>query len=162
MKFPAWIYPSQLLKGALGRGNFSFAQFLTLNTRFTLHLICLFAQNHRFDFCQIPSIMILNFLNSDLLCFNFKRSWLLCSAHACFIGGYGVQDLCKWFNLFHIHYRVKFSDHALCFIQFLRVVSFQAPTVKCPIEKNGTRCFWFSTSRGTVLYIWKSSVDNFL
>ena len=28
---------------ALGHGNFRFAQFLTLNTRFALHLICLFA-----------------------------------------------------------------------------------------------------------------------
>ena len=36
---------------ALGHGNFRFDQFLTLNTRFTLHLICLFAHNHRgFDF----------------------------------------------------------------------------------------------------------------
>ena len=58
---------------AFGHGNFRFAQFLSLNTRFTLHLICLFAWNHcGFDFCQIPSIMIFNFLNSNL-CFNFKR-----------------------------------------------------------------------------------------
>ena len=36
---------------ALGHGNFRFAQVLTLNTRFTLHLKCLFARNHRgFDF----------------------------------------------------------------------------------------------------------------
>ena len=52
---------------ASGQGNFRFAQFLTLNTRFTLLLICLFACNRRgFDFCQIASIMILNFLNSNL------------------------------------------------------------------------------------------------
>ena len=52
---------------ALGHGNFRFAEFLTLNTRFTLHLICLFAPNHRgFDFCQIASIMVFNFLNSNL------------------------------------------------------------------------------------------------
>ena len=36
---------------ASGHGNFRFAQVLTLNTRFTLHLKCLFARNHRgFDF----------------------------------------------------------------------------------------------------------------
>ena len=52
---------------ALGRGNFRFPQFLTLNTIFMLHLICLFARNHRgFDFCQVASIMIFNFLNSNL------------------------------------------------------------------------------------------------
>ena len=52
---------------ALGHGKFRVAQFLTLNTRFPLHLICLFAENHRgFDFCQIASIMIFNFLNSNL------------------------------------------------------------------------------------------------
>ena len=52
---------------ALGQGNFRLAPFLTLNTRFTLLLICLFACNHRgFDFCPIASIMILNFLNSNL------------------------------------------------------------------------------------------------
>ena len=53
---------------ASGHGNLMFAQFLTLITRFTSHLICLFALNHRgFDFCQIASIMIFNFLNSNLL-----------------------------------------------------------------------------------------------
>ena len=51
----------------MGHGNFRFAQFLTLNTRFKLHLICLFAHNHRgLNFCQIASIMIFNFLNSSL------------------------------------------------------------------------------------------------
>ena len=49
---------------ALGHGNFRFSQFVALNTRFTTHLICLFAQNHcGFDFCQIASVMVFNFLN---------------------------------------------------------------------------------------------------
>ena len=78
---------------ALGHGNFRFAQFLTLNTRFTLHLICLFAQNHRgFDFCQIASIMVFNFLNSNLCALILKDWIMICAVHACFIGGYGVQD----------------------------------------------------------------------
>ena len=122
--------------------------------------------------CSWSEIFLLNFrkiytfffFEISLTAALILKDWIVITLFCtcCFIGGYGVQDLCKWFNFFHIHYRVKFSDHALCFIQFLRVVSFQAPTVKCPIEKNGTRCFWFPTSRGTVLYIWKSSVDNFL
>ena len=61
---------------ALGHGNFTFAEFLTLNTRFTLHLICLFAPNHRgFDFCQIASIMVFNFLNSNL-CPLILNDWI--------------------------------------------------------------------------------------
>ena len=62
---------------ALGRGNFRFAQFLTLNTRFALHLMCLFAQNHRgFDFYQIASIMVFNFLNNNLFALILK-DWIM-------------------------------------------------------------------------------------
>ena len=62
---------------ALGHGKFRFAQFLTLNTRFTLHLMCLFSQNHRgFDFCQIANIMIFNFLNSNL-CASILKDWIM-------------------------------------------------------------------------------------
>ena len=62
---------------ALGHGNFKFAQFLIWNTRFTLHLICLVAQNHRdFDFCQIASIMVFNFLNSNL-CPLILKDWIM-------------------------------------------------------------------------------------
>ena len=62
---------------ASGQGNFRFAQFLTLNARFTLLLICLFACNHRgFDFCQIASIMIFNFLNSSL-CALILKDWIM-------------------------------------------------------------------------------------
>ena len=84
---------------ALGHGKFRFAQFLTLNTRFTLHLICVFSQNHRgFDFYQIASIMIFNFLNSNL-CASILKDWIMITLSnckplldACFIGAYGVQD----------------------------------------------------------------------
>ena len=59
---------------ALGLGNFRLPQFLTLNTRFMLHLICLFACNpHGLDFCQVASIMIFNFPEQQPLCCNFKR-----------------------------------------------------------------------------------------
>ena len=62
---------------ALGQGNFRFAQFLTLNTRFALHLMCLFAQNHcGFDFYQITGIMVFNFLNSNL-CALFLKDWIM-------------------------------------------------------------------------------------
>ena len=62
---------------ALGLGNFRFAQFLTLNTRFTLHLVCLLAQNHRaFDFCQIANIMVFNYLNSNL-CALILKDWIM-------------------------------------------------------------------------------------
>ena len=64
-------------EAALGHGNFRFAQFLIWNTRFTLHLICLFAQNRRdFDFCQIASIMVFNFLNSNL-CPLILKDWIM-------------------------------------------------------------------------------------
>ena len=62
---------------ALGCGNFRFPQFLTLNTIFMLHLICLFARNHRgFDFCQVASIMIFNFLNNNP-CAVILKDWVM-------------------------------------------------------------------------------------
>ena len=62
---------------ALGHGYLRFAQFLTLNTRFALHLMCLFAQNHcGFDFYQITGIMVFNFLNSNL-CALFLKDWIM-------------------------------------------------------------------------------------
>ena len=39
---PEFVHHS--CSSVFGHGNFRFAQFLTLNTRFTLHLICLFAR----------------------------------------------------------------------------------------------------------------------
>ena len=54
-----------------------FLNFLTLNTRFMLHLICLFARNHcGFDFYQVASIMIFNFLNSNL-CAVILKDWVM-------------------------------------------------------------------------------------
>ena len=108
-----------------------------------------FAHGVKFSFSTSGRFILSFFFEISLTASLILKDWIVISLFCtcCFIGGYGVQDLFKWFNFFHIHYRVKFSDHALCFIQFLRVVSFQAPTVQCPIEKNRTGCFWFSISR---------------
>ena len=107
------------------------------------------AHGVKFSFSTLGRFILFFFFEISLTAALILKDWIVITLFCtcCFIGGYGVQDLCKWFNFFHIHYRVKFSDHALCFIQFLRVVSFQAPTVQCPIEKNRTGCFWFSISR---------------
>ena len=135
--------------------NFRYATFFFLMSK----KMCVLSLNKQEEMCVL--LMEWNFpsqLQEDLYFLFFEisltaslilKDWIVITLFCtcCFIGGYGVQDLCKWFNFFHIHYRVKFSDHALCFIQFLRVVSFQAPTVQCPIEKNRTGCFWFSISR---------------
>ena len=72
---PEFIHHSCLR--ALGHGNFRFAQFLILNTRLALHLMCLFAQDHRgFDFYQIASTMVFNFLNSNL-CALILKDWIM-------------------------------------------------------------------------------------
>ena len=61
---------------ASGQGNFRFAQFLILNTRLALHLMCLFAQDHSgFDFYHIASTMVFNFLNSNL-CALILKDWI--------------------------------------------------------------------------------------
>ena len=72
---PEFIHHSCLR--ALGHGNFRFAQFLILNTRLALHLMCLFAQDHSgFDFYQIASTMVFNFLNSNL-CALILKDWIM-------------------------------------------------------------------------------------
>ena len=72
---PEFVHHSCLK--SLGQGNFRFAQFLVLNTRLTTQLICLFVRNNRdFDFCQIASIMVFDFLNSNL-CALILKDWIM-------------------------------------------------------------------------------------
>lgn len=86
---------------------------------------------HGFDELHlIASIIVFSFLNSSLLNFNFKRLdddyfdlRMLVSLEDIELG-----ILCIWFNIIHIHYGLKFFNHALCLMQFGWVVRLQEPT----------------------------------
>lgn len=86
---------------------------------------------HGFDELHlIASIIVFSFLNSSLLNFNFKRLdddyfdlRMLVSLEDIELG-----ILCIWFNIIHIHYGLKFFNHALCLMQFGWFVRLQEPT----------------------------------